>query len=88
MNNEPLNDTGLEDVSLVVRKRGKSYYIRGVEDLSMSRRELTIFLTQNGSKVEEIGLMFTYFMLDKANEAHFGVLGEFLFATQYKERAG
>lgn len=71
------------DHGFVVRKSSNKYHIRGIEDLPLSKMELIIFLKQQTTSIEDIGLMFTYFELDKANEAHFGVLGEFLFATNY-----
>jgi len=82
-NHDPINQD--DEAGLVVRKTAKQYHIKGHADLPLSRRELTILLKQSGSTVEDIGLMFTYFQVDQANEAHFGILGDFIYATQYKD---
>lgn len=76
----------VDDLGIVVRRGPEPHlwHIRGVPDEPLTRRELIILLVQNGITPEEIGLMLTEFQLNPdANEACFGILGQFLFVGNY-----
>lgn len=74
------------DEVLVIRLGPKpnQYHIRGIVDLPLTKREMIILLVQNLVTPEEIGIMLTEFQTRPGtNEAHFGIMGEFLFVTTY-----
>jgi hypothetical protein len=72
------------DHSIIVRKIGRKFHIYGSEDLALTRRQLSIVLTQLGIAIEEIAFMHLAFHESpEANEAHFGSFGTFLYATRY-----
>ncbi len=75
---------------IVVRQNKKGlYFIKGAPDLTMDRRQLTIFLAglqamyDGEPNPEVIGLMFTLLHIRGHNEAYFGYDGEFSDTGRY-----
>ncbi len=74
----------LDDLNLIVRKIGSRFHLYGVEDETLSRRELSALLVTMQIPVEEIAFMHLAFHEDpQANEAHFGHFGTLLFVTKF-----
>jgi hypothetical protein len=67
---------------VVVRLNAKQYAIEGIEDEPLTQAQLIVLLAKALQvKVEEIGMMFTEFNLNKdAKKAYFGILNmQFLY---------
>ncbi len=69
---------------IIIRRKGRKYYLKGMEDLELSSRELSILLGTLQIGIEEIALMRLDFKENPDNnEAHFGINGLFLFTQRY-----
>lgn len=75
----------IQDETIVVRKNEDGrWHLKGVPEESMSSRELYAVLMSLGIGIEDLAFMRGAFQEEPdANEAHFGILGEFLYVTNY-----